>query len=350
MTSDRVQAPDALLERVAAAAPRRAATVIAVSAGGETTTFCQGFTDRSRREPVTDRTRFELGSVTKTFTALLFADMVARGTVSADEPLSARVPRWALPRGPAGADITLEQLATHTSGLPRLPPGLLRTAVPSWTTNPYRGYPPGRLLESLARTRVDRAPGIRVRYSNFGVGLLGHLLAEQDGTEYGALLNDRVLGPLGMLDTTADPGEPQATGHWHGRPRPPFVIPGLPGAGVLRSSARDLLHYLHALISPPDHTGPQAPLRTALREVALPRSRAQGGPALALAWSRHELPGGQVMLSHSGATRGFSTFIGFSQDPAVAVVALANVMPNLRLRYINAANELLWTLVRRPSG
>ncbi|MEO3978525.1 serine hydrolase domain-containing protein [Streptomyces sp. CAU 1734] len=349
MCADRALSPAALLQQVADAAPRRAATVIAVDRAGEETVHCRGFTDGTRAEAVTDRTRFELGSATKTFTALLFADMAARGRVGLDDPLSSRVPEWALPRGAAAESITLEHLATHTSGLPRLPPGLLRTALPGWTSNPYGRYPPQRLLKSLARSRVRRAPGTRVHYSNFGVGLLGQLLAEQGGTGYGALLRAQVLDPLGLADTTSDPAEPQATGHWHGRPRPPFVIPGLPGAGVLRSSARDLLHYLRCHIAPDSHPGEGAgvALRAALDEVTRARPRAQGGPALPLSWFHHETPDRQIYY-HGGATRGFTTFIGFSRDPAVAVVALTNTMPNLRLRFMNAAQDLLCGLARRP--
>ncbi|MFI2211477.1 serine hydrolase domain-containing protein [Streptomyces sp. NPDC020141] len=349
MPADHALSPAQLLEPVAKAADSRASTVISVYADGETTTLCRGFTDRTAGVPVTDRTRFELGSVTKTFTALLFADMVARGEAGLDEPLSGRVPRWALPRGRAGSGITLEHLATHTSGLPRLPPGLLRTAVPAWTTNPYGAYPAHRLLDSLARTRVRRAPGVRVHYSNFGVGLLGHLLTAQGTTGYGSLLGARVLKPLGLTDTTADADEPQATGHWHGRPRPPFTIPALPGAGAVRSSARDLLRYLRCHIAPDASPEPGGPLRTALREVARPRSRAPGGPELCLAWTRRPQPTGDLFF-HLGATRGFTTFIGFSQDPAVAVVALTNISPTVTSRFTQAGYDLLRRVAERSGG
>ncbi|MER5768742.1 serine hydrolase domain-containing protein [Streptomyces sp. NPDC001985] len=347
--SERARSTEELLETVADAAGGRAATVVMVHTGAGTTSLCRGFTDQTGAVPVTERTRFELGSVTKTFTALLFADMAARGTVRLDEPLSARVPRWALPRGPVGGGITLEHLATHTSGLPRLPPGLLRTAVPSWTTNPYQAYPAHRLLDSLSRSRVRRPPGLRVHYSNFGVGLLGHLLAERGTTGYGPLLMAQVVKPLGLTDTTAETTGVQATGHWHGRPRPPFTIPALPGAGVLRSSGRDLLRYLRCLITPELHAGPGDPLRLALREVTRVRPRTPGGPELCLAWSHNVLPTRRLYF-HLGATRGFTSFIGFCPDPAVAVVALTNISPTLRCRYTQAAYELLRTVSLRQAG
>ncbi|MDT0346184.1 serine hydrolase domain-containing protein [Streptomyces litchfieldiae] len=328
------------LRPVAEAVGRRAGAVVAVRTANESATWCRGFGDRTRGTPVTDRTRFELGSATKTFTALLLADLAVRGTVRLDEPLSGLVPPWALPRGPAGGRITLEHLATHTAGLPRLPPGLLLKAVPSWFGNPYAAYPPEELPDSLARSRVRGEPGHHVRYSNFGVGLLGHLLAEAAATPYGALLRARVLEPLGLTDTTDDAGTDQATGYWHGRPRRPWLIPGLPGAGVLRSSARDLLRYLWCLVDPEDGAVPGTPLRSALREVVRPGPRAPGGPELCLVWSRRALPT-RTLYFHSGGTRGFTTFVGFSTSPAVAVAALTNTSPTLRGRFIQDAYLLL---------
>ncbi|MYS23351.1 CubicO group peptidase, beta-lactamase class C family [Streptomyces sp. DvalAA-14] len=348
---DRARLPPGRLETVARAAGRRAGLVVAAYAAGESTTLCRGFTDRGGTLPVTDRTRFELGSVTKTFTSLLLADLAARGPVCLDEPLGALIPRRSLPRSPLAADITLEQLATHTSGLPRLPPGLLRTAAPSWTTNPYQAFPPEALLDSLAVSRLGHPPGTRVHYSNFGVGLLGALLTEQAGTGYDALLRAHVLEPLALTDTTADPAGPQATGHWHGRPRPPFLIPSMPAAGALRSSARDLLRYLRGLIAPHTVTPPGQPLHLALHEVTRPRRRALAGPELALAWTRRVRPApAPALYFHSGATRGFTAFAGFSRDPAVAVVALTNTAPGLHSRFVQTAYQLLCDLAREPGG
>jgi D-alanyl-D-alanine-carboxypeptidase/D-alanyl-D-alanine-endopeptidase len=253
-----VRVPTDRLEPVVRAAGRRSAAVVAVYAAGDSATLCHGFTDRTDTHPVTDRTRFELGSITKTFTALLLADLAARGTVRLGQPIGARLPAGALPRGAGAGRITLEHLATHTSGLPRLPPGLLWTALPSWSVNPYRAFAPHRLLESLAGARVRHPPGARVRYSNFGAGLLWHLLAEQAGTGYGALLRAHALDVLDLTDTTASATGRQATGHWHGRPRPPFVVPAVPGAGAVRSSARDLLRYARCLIAPDSRTRPAA--------------------------------------------------------------------------------------------
>ncbi|PJE96552.1 penicillin-binding protein [Streptomyces carminius] len=335
---------------VADAASGPAVAVVAVRAG-EPAMLCRG---------ATEATRFELGSVTKTFTALLLAESVARGEVRADEPIAGRLPGPAVPRG-LGDRITFEHLATHTAGLPRLPPGLPRRALPRWFTNPYETFTPEHLLRSLPRVRVRRPPGERVRYSNLGVGLLGQLLGEAAGTGpadrsgpagqtdptgYAAALTARVLAPLGLADTTCDPEVPQATGHFHHRPRPPWRIPGLPGAGALRSSPRDLLRYLTALLDPPD--GPAripGTLRTALHDVTRPRVTEPGGDRVCLVWKSRLLTAAdgapRELLFHSGGTRGFTSFAGFSPTTGTALAALTNGSPTLRGTFIHTAYRAL---------
>ncbi|MGO4424420.1 serine hydrolase domain-containing protein, partial [Streptomyces sp. MCAF7] len=239
--------------------------------------------------------------------------------------------------------ITLTHLATHTSGLPRLPPGLLRSAAPLLFTNPYAAFTPDDVLRALARTRLRAAPGTRVRYSNFGLGLLGHALTgAADGTPYPALLDARVLRPLGLRDTgcatSAAEGGAQATGYWYGRVRPAFRIPGLPAAGALRTSARDLLALVEAILDPAPAPAPAvastavpaavpAALRTALRDVTRPRVRLPNGRGLSLVWNIRRRPDGSDLYHHSGATRGFTAFAGFNPRHATALVALANAAP-----------------------
>ncbi|MFH0243047.1 serine hydrolase domain-containing protein [Streptomyces sp. HK10] len=320
------------LETVAAAAPGPAVAVVAVRAG-ESRLLCRG---------ASAATRFELGSVTKTFTALLLAEAVARGEAGHDDPIAGRLPAAAVPEG-YGDRITLAHLASHTAGLPVLPPGLLLRAVPRFYTNPYEGFTPDHLLHALSQTRVRHPPGQRVRYSNFGVGLLGRLLSDTAGTPYGEALATRVLTPLGLADSTCDPELPQATGHWHGRPRPPWRIPGLPGAGALRSSARDLRRYLEVLLSPPPEAGET--LRTALHDVTRPRATSPGGDRMCLAWKARThvaRDGGDFdLLFHSGGTRGFTSFAGFCPAARIGLAAVTNSSPTLRGAFIRTAYRTL---------
>jgi CubicO group peptidase (beta-lactamase class C family) len=210
---------------------------------------------------------FELGSMTKTFTALLLAVMVERGEVGYDDPITAHLPTHALPRRHAARSITLGHLATHTAGLPRLPPNLYLQALPRWGTNPYAGYRPGHLYRATTRIRTRSEPGRRVRYSNYGIGLLGHLLGLAGGADYPTLLRDRVCTPLGLARTrvTHQPGD--LIGHRRGRSVPPWEMDALAGAGILRSTPTDLLRYLTALLHP-DST----PLSGPLRAVRQPRA------------------------------------------------------------------------------
>jgi CubicO group peptidase (beta-lactamase class C family) len=283
-------------------------------------------------------TRFEVGSVTKTFTALLLAEMAARKEVRHDDPVA----RY-LPHGVPGPPITLMHLATHTSGLPRLPPGMLnRRAAAAWFSNPYAAFSPADLLAALPRTRLRHRPGTRVHYSNYGVGLLGHVLARAAGGDYAQLLTERILAPLGLDDTDCDPYRPQAVGHWHGRSRPPWLIPGLPGAGALRSSARDLLSYLSALLTPEQAEPPS--LRSALADVQRPRlALPRTGRQLCLVWNLRPRQG-RPLLHHSGGTRGFTAFTGFLPGPGIALAALCDTQPTPRAPFLQTAYTTLCAL------
>lgn len=186
-------------------------------------------------------TLFEIGSVTKTFTALALARMARAGTAGLDEPLADLLPTTASVPSRDGRQITLQHLATHTSGLPRLPKGMLATLLLRPThPDPYAHCTADALLSGLARTRLGAVPGERFRYSNLGAGLLGLALARRAGTEYEALVTREICAPLGMTDTvvTVDPAraERYAQGHSRrGRPRTPWNLADLAGAGALRS-------------------------------------------------------------------------------------------------------------------
>lgn len=314
---------------------------------------CGSGSEPEPRHPIDPHTPFEIGSVTKTFTALLLAELVARGEVRYDDPVTHYLPARLAP--PAhGAPITLLHLATHTAGLPRLPPGLLRRAAPYWFSNPYAAFAPDDLLAALPRTRPFAAPGTRMRYSNYGVGLLGVLLARAAGTDYPTLLRERVLDPLGLHDTGCRDTGDRVTGYWHRRPRPHWRIPALPAAGALRSSAHDLLRYLTALLGPSEWPG-AGPLRTALGDVLRPRlALPGGGERICLLWNaRHRTD--HDLYFHSGGTRGCTAFVGFSPQRRVALVALANTSPTLHGAFIQRAYLTLRELAstgagRLPSG
>jgi serine-type D-Ala-D-Ala carboxypeptidase/endopeptidase len=246
--------------------------------------------------------RFQIGSITKTMTATLLACLVGDGRVALDDEIG----RW-LDAGPNG-DITLEQLATHTSGLPRLAPN-----QPTGETNPYRDFTAQRAEEGLRA--APRTPGAGHLYSNFGYQLLGLVLERASGHRYQDLLTERLLGPLGMTCTGAGAAGAgtRMTGHAGGRPSVHWDF-ALPGPGAVEATAGDLARYLSACLTPP-----AGPLGAAIRMCQQPRVRMDGGTAGGLAWV---ITAG--LLFHNGGTGGFSASMAISQATGHAVGALVN--------------------------
>jgi CubicO group peptidase (beta-lactamase class C family) len=201
--------------------------------------------------PVTSDTIFEIGSITKVFTATVLADMVCKGEVALHDSVRKYLPEGAdLPKG--FEEITLLQLATHTSGLRRLPGNLMAAHMDR--TNPYAHYTTEDLTRGLETARVSARPGKVYSYSNFGMGLLGHALALAAGTNYEQLVKNRICDPLGMNDTSVSLGANQqsrlAPGHARGKPAGNWDIVALAGCGGLRSTGSDMLRFLRAQVDP----------------------------------------------------------------------------------------------------
>jgi D-alanyl-D-alanine-carboxypeptidase/D-alanyl-D-alanine-endopeptidase len=138
-------------------------------------------------------TVYEIGSITKTFTAALLAQSVRAGQVTLETPVAQLLPDARIPAR-NGKEITLLDLATQFSGLPRLPLNLL----PKDAANPYADYDAARLKAFLADYQLSRDPGEGYEYSNLGFGLLGYALAQSQHTTYPELVAKDVLQPLGM--------------------------------------------------------------------------------------------------------------------------------------------------------
>ncbi|HEY7880406.1 MAG TPA: serine hydrolase domain-containing protein [Streptosporangiaceae bacterium] len=282
------------------------------------------------------RTIFQVGSVTKLFTALLLADMAERGEVRLSDPAA----RY-LPGARDAADpVTLADLATHTSGFPRLPAGLFWSARLS-PRDPYARYPASWFRRAARRALRTGSGGSPYAYSNFGYGLLGYLLGRAAGSDYETLVATRVCGPLGLAATTFEvpgrsrdlkaqgyeapahqaPGH-QAPGHQAGRPVPDWRMGALAGAGALYSTAADLARFLHACLAAADGAAPDGPLGPAIRAALAPRRPVPGGD-IGLAW--HHTRRGENRISwHNGMTGGFSAMVALDPDRGLGVAALAN--------------------------
>lgn len=292
--------------------------VFALTRGGRRTVLGGG--TRPPGQVPRELLRYEIGSASKTFTGLLLARLMLDGRVSGSDPAAAHL---ADGRGSGPGDIALTHLITHTSGLPPLPPGFRRQALPRWSTNPYSGYPAERVVRAFLDSRPRHRPGTRWRYSNFGVAVLGHTLAAATATPWEELLTREVLAPLGLADTALAPAGPDrdATGHRAdgATPVPPLLIGGFQAAGAVRATPHDLLTFLEA------HLRPGAlPPADALRAVARPVLRRGLGHRHehTLTWFRHPAEHGE-MYFHPGATSGQQAFLGFRPDTGTALTALS---------------------------
>ncbi|MDQ3640807.1 MAG: beta-lactamase family protein, partial [Actinomycetota bacterium] len=196
--------------------------------------------------------RWEIGSITKVFTAVLLAEMTGAGDVALEHPIGRYLPDSVASRLPSEPQQpTLEDLATHTAGLPSLPLRILPRGLER--RDPYSELTEADVFGCLG-PRTRRPHRARFRYSNFGVGLLGHLLARAAARPYDELLTERLLVPLGLMHTGVASGgdrSPVVQGYRRGRPTPPWTFGALAGCGALRSTVGDLLCFMRACLQPP---------------------------------------------------------------------------------------------------
>ena len=309
--------------------------VVAVSVGGERHVVGVGEVDGAAPDA---HTRYEIGSISKVLTALALADAVAGGEVELTTPVEALLPdTLAVASSPAGP-YRLVDLATHTSGLPRLPVDL--AMVPGFSlADPYAGYGPDRLLRLLERVEIETAPGETYAYSNLGAGLLGYVLARHDGTTYEQAVRRRVLAPLGLDETTLGVPEGARLAPAHGADG--AAVPhwtwtdATAGAGGWRSTAGDLLTLAAAALSPSTSARPEA-----LALSLAPQVQAREGVAVGLAW--HLTPLGlQTMAWHNGAVGGSTAFVGAVPEAGVAVVVLTNRQADAKALGVDVLRRLL---------
>jgi len=263
---------------------------------------------------------FEIGSVTKTFTATLLADMATRGLVSLDDPVAKYLPKGVTVPARGGKQITLLDLATHHSGLPRMPSNF----APVDPDNPYADYTAGKLFEFLAGFALPRDIGASYEYSNLGAGLLGEALARQAGKNYEALLTERIFRPLGMNSTgiVLRPELAARLARGHSQQLLPvknWDLDALAGAGAIRSTVNDMLDYLAAYMGlKPSPLAPALALaRQDRSETTIPDMR------IGLAWHLMKRPD-TVIVWHNGGTAGYHSFVGFDLQKGMGIVILSN--------------------------
>ncbi len=262
---------------------------------------------------------FEIGSITKTFTGLVLARMVAEGKVTLDEPVRLLLPPGTVAK-PAGREITLLDLITHHSGLPRTPTNLPASATP------YADYHAAELYVYMAGHGVALPTHPQFLYSNLGVGLLGQALADRAGTTYPKLVRQEITGPLGMTDTAAEWEKIQAgrllqsysVSH---KPVPVVDLDALAGAGAIRSTAGDLLTYLQAQLHPESLDSSLGILATALVQSHELHADVSPEARIALAWMYRPDTGAYW---HNGSVAGYTSDTFFNPKEDYAAVVLYN--------------------------
>lgn len=285
-------------------------TVAAALIEGGTTRYV-GFGADQHRE-------FEIGSMTKTFTAALVMDAVDRGELALQDTVADVLGDRA--SGAAVADVSIQELASHTSGIPSLPSAV--TAKNIWRTplhrDPYAGFDAEAVIDlALAAELVHRG---KVVYSNHGVALEGQLLAVAAGTSWETLLHKRLIDPMRLREAwapiTADhlpanaPTGHAANGHRSGA----WTMDGFAAAGGIRSTATDIASWLRSMM---DGSNPGA---HGIEPVARQNETTQVG----INWFTSQLEGGGSAVWHNGETGGFHSFCGWSPETERGWVMLSD--------------------------
>ncbi len=282
-----------------------------------------------------ERHLFEIGSISKVFTGLLLAQAVHEKKVTLSTTLRDLLgPNFAF-ADPSIAAITLEQLATHTSGLPRLPSNI--GPAPDSQPDPYAAYDRAALHAFLRTAKLDSPSPHPAAYSNLGAGLLGDLLARLHDTTWENLVIERIAQPLGMADTLVTLDEERkkrlAPPHVGAKPGTNWHFQALAGAGALRSTAADLIRFGQALLDP-DAT----PFPDAIRLMLTPRAAFSGESSqigLGIILSRFLQ---EPAWEHDGGTGGYRTSFQVQPDSKSVRVILINneaLAPQLLLAAID---------------
>jgi CubicO group peptidase (beta-lactamase class C family) len=258
-------------------------------------------------------TVYEIGSVTKTFTSLLLADAIARGEVAADTKAGTLLPLGGAP----AADVTLAELASHRSGLPRVAPSTITENLLLLTRrDPYVQDVDGVIAQARAAPLHNRGTYL---YSNLGTALLGQALASASSMDYARLVEERIFTPLGMTTSSVPvtagnlPGDAPTGYNADGMHVAPWTLNGSAPGGGIRSTPADMVRYAQALL---DGTAP------GMRALT-PRWDAWSGSRIGYAWNTAEVAG-RTVTSHGGATDGFCSAIAIDRDNQRAVIILSN--------------------------
>jgi CubicO group peptidase (beta-lactamase class C family) len=307
----------AMLDRRIAGRRDIGIVLVTYHAGRPPRVYTAGTSGR-RGLPLNGDTLFEVGSITKTFTTSLLADMVRRGEVRLDDPVATYLPASVRVPERGSRKITLLDLATHTSGLPGLPANI----HPKDLSNPYADYTDEMLDQFLSSYTLSRDIGSKYEYSAVGIALLGRALGHRLNVTWEQALTRRILDPLGMKSTraTLSPALERrlAPGHDEtGKRVSNWDIPALPAMGALHSSANDMSKFLIANLTPSSKPF------SVFAKAQVPRVSMDEETRVGLAWQTGHGTN-RTIVWHGGGTGGYRSLIAFDPAKQMGVIVLTN--------------------------
>ncbi|WP_092208500.1 serine hydrolase [Bizionia echini] len=290
---------------------------------GETTEYYSfGNTSVKSGIPVNEHTVFEIGSITKVFTTTLLADEVLKGHMALTDPASKYLPKSVTLPTRNGKEITLNDLATHTSALPRMPDNF----NPKDPLNPYVDYTPEMMYVFLNQLELTRDIGEKYEYSNLGMGLLGHILEWHTGKTYETLIKERITTPCGMPNTALKLSDNMrnhlAYGHSEGLQVSNWDFDVIAAAGGIRSTAVDMISFLKANLEIS-----KTPINPAM-QLAHQEAYVNTDSTFNIGLGWHYENKGNVVW-HNGRTGGYTSFTGFVEGSKKGVVVLSNAAENM---------------------
>ena len=331
-----------------------------------------GYGNMSNANPITvDKdTIFAIGSITKVFTTILLADMVNSGLVNLDDPIEQYLPPSVKVPTYNGQKITLENLATHTSGLSEFPSSHCVSNFNGTDDENSiqarlffiecdKNYTFDQLYQDLSNTTLIREPGLKFEYSTFGISLLGHILALKSGVSYDRLVEERILNVLGMNSTSIVLSDVQksrlAIGHLNGQELP-FWNTSRPiaPAGGLHSSVADMLKFASANLGLID-----TKINNAMKESHIIIHDSRLGKAFSNNYTAYVSLGwiiatnfGIQIVEHNGETAdGYNSFIALntSKDKGIVIIASASSIDidiaNIVFGPRDDLSRLIWNLL-----
>ena len=299
--------------------------VIGIFEGDKVEYFSYGKTDIKTGVHVDENSVFEIGSVSKVFTALLLADQVVNKKMKLSDPISMYLPQGIKSPTRNGQEITLQHLSTHSSGLPRLPSNMIIEN----RIQPYVNYTGKDMLDFLSNYELTRDIGQQWEYSSYGVGLLGYILGLNDKSDYESLMIKKIAIPLKLNDTrvnlTPEMKKRLAWGHRRGiKIHLGHDMTCMAGGAGIRSTVKDLVLFLQAntlLNYTPLKEAMQLSHKQAFKDEKRRRE-------IGLGWFLSDTPNGKLIW-HGGNTPGYTSFIGFFEGTNKGVVVLTNSAGNV---------------------